>query len=275
MVTEQAPPNQVGFAASVLARMTAVQSRLCVGLDPDPRYLPDGFDNGPEDALRFCLDIVEAISDLTAAFKVNFAFFEALGPEGWEAIARLRAEIPAGIPVIADAKRGDIGNTSRAYAHAILGAQNFDAITVNPYLGWDSLAPFFDFGGKGVFVLCKTSNPGSADLQDLTVEGEPVYERVAREAVAREAAADIGLVVGGTHPGALCRVRHIAPHTLLLVPGVGVQGGSVSSVMEAAGKNVLVAVSRDILYASRAADYAGAARRKAAALARETWVEGD
>lgn len=275
MVTESTRPNQAGFAASVLARTAAVRSRLCIGLDPDPRHLPAGIGPKPADVLRFCIDIVAATSDLAAAFKVNFAFFEALGPAGWETIAALRAAIPAGIPVVADAKRGDIGNTSRAYAHAILDVVNFDAITVNPYLGWDSLAPFFDYAGKGVFVLCKTSNPGSADLQDLSVEGEPLYERVAREAVARTADADIGLVVGGTHPEALRRVRHIAPDTLLLVPGTGAQGGSVRGVMESAGTKLLLAVSRDILYASHGADYPNAAREKAAALARETWVERD
>lgn len=265
----------MNFTTSVLARASAVRSHLCVGLDPNPGRLPAGIGSSPEDILRFCLEIVEATSDVAAAFKVNFAFFESLGPPGWETIAALRAAIPAGIPVIADAKRGDIGNTSRAYAHAILEVLTFDAITVNPYLGWDSLRPFFDCRGKGVFVLCKTSNPGSADLQDLIVRGEPLYERVAREAVAQDAAADIGLVVGATHPNALARVRHVAPDTLLLVPGTGVQGGSVADVMETAGTNILLAVSRDILYASSGADYRSAARERAVWLARETWLRGD
>lgn len=275
MVTEETPVDQVNFAAAVLARMSKVRSRLCVGLDPDPRRLPTGIGSNAEAMLRFCLDIVEATSDLAAAFKINFAFFESLGPAGWETIAALRASLPAGIPVIADAKRGDIGNTSRAYARAILEVLNFDAITVNPYLGWDSLRPFFDCRGKGVFVLCKTSNPGSGDLQDLTVGGEPLYERVAREAVAQDASADIGLVVGATHPNALARVRYVAPDTLLLVPGTGAQGGSVADVMETAGTNILLAVSRDILYASSGADYRSAARKRAVSLTRETWLRGD
>lgn len=274
MVTEVGFSDQASFAASVLARSAAVRSRLCVGLDPDPPRLPAGLRPHAKDILRFCLDIVQATSDVAAAFKINFAFFEALGPDGWDVIAALRAAVPSTIPVIADAKRGDIGNTSRAYARAILRVLDFDAVTVNPYLGWDSLTPFFDCSGKGIFVLCKTSNPGSADLQDLTVQGEPLYQRVAREAIALPAAADIGLVVGGTHPEALARVRMVAPDTLLLVPGIGAQGASVAETMEQAGARVLLAVSRDILYASAGPDYAAAAHGRAAALARETWVEG-
>lgn len=275
MVTEEGSLDQAPFAASVLARAAAMRSRLCVGLDPDPRRLPAGIGPNARDVVRFCLDIVAATSDLAAAFKVNFAFFEALGPSGWEAIAALRAGVPSSIPIIADAKRGDIGNTSRAYAHAILEVLNFDAVTVNPYLGWDSLTPFFDCPGKGVFVLCKTSNPGSADLQDLIVEGEPLYQRVARQAVGLVAPADIGLVVGGTHPEALRRVRTVAPETLLLVPGVGAQGGSAPEVTKHAGIRILLAVSRDILYASPGRDYVDAARRSAVSLARASWIEGD
>lgn len=271
MVTENLQFDQIGFAASVRNRSGRIQSRLCVGLDPDLGRMPAGFDTAPESVVRFCLTIAEATYDVAAAFKMNFAFFEALGSSGWEALAAVRDALPHDVPVIADAKRADIGNTSRAYATAILDVLAFDAITVNPYLGWDSLIPFFDCPGKGVFVLCKTSNPGSRDLQDLVVDGKPLYERVARHVATLDVAADVGLVVGATHPRSLIAVRRAAPQTLFLVPGSGVQGGSAEEAMRAAGENALLAVSRDILYASSGSDFSLAARESAQRLARQTW----
>lgn len=271
MVTENLSIDQIGFVEAVNAQAIRTHSRLCVGLDPDPARLPTGLEPTTDGFVRFCLTIAEATGDVAAAFKLNFAFFEALGPSGWEAIAAVRRALPAGIPVIADAKRADIGNTSRAYARAILEVLSFDAVTVNPYLGWDSLLPFFEYRGKGVFVLCKTSNPGSGDLQDLVIDGERVYEGVARRAGSLDVAADVGLVVGATYPDALRAVRRIAPATLFLVPGSGAQGGSVEQAMEAAGNNTLLAISRDILYASARPDFATAAGDAARRFAGQTW----
>lgn len=271
MVTEDHLADQAGFARALRDRFTATRSRLCIGLDPDPDRLPAGVPPTAAGMLSFCRSIVDATDDVAAAFKVNFAFFEAAGPDGWKALADLRAAIPSRIPIIADAKRGDIGNTSRAYARAILDVLGYDAVTVNPYLGWDSLDPFFACRGKGIFVLCKTSNPGSADLQDLVVDSEHLYERVARQVVALDVPAEVGLVVGATFPSALGSVRHIAPESLLLVPGSGAQGGSVAEALAAAGGNTVFTISRDILYASSGPDFASAARERAVLFARQTW----
>jgi orotidine-5'-phosphate decarboxylase len=185
--------------------------------------------------------------------------------------------MPPGVPVIADAKRGDIGNTSQAYARAIFDVLDFDAVTVNPYLGWDSLLPFMERRGRGVFVLCKTSNPGSSDLQDLCIDGEPLYLRVAREAMALDVPADVGLVVGATYAEAMRSVRSVAPAALFLVPGAGAQGGTIEEAMargrDSSGEGVLLSISRDILYASSGSDFAEAAAKWARTYAGNTWKQ--
>ena len=244
------------------------RSLLCVGLDPWLPQMP------LDDIATFNRAIVEATRDLVCAFKPNMAFYEAQGSAGLRALEMTLEVIPEDIPVILDAKRGDIGNTAVAYAQAVFEAWRADAVTVNPYLGRDSLEPFLAYEGRGVFVLCRTSNPGSADFQSLPVQtgGEtmPLFERVARQAQEWNARGNVGLVVGATLPGELARVRELCPHMPILVPGVGAQGGdleaSVKLGTDDSGRRAIISVSRQVLYASRSSDYAEAARRAAQAL---------
>jgi len=267
--------GQGGFAERLRASAHARESWLCVGLDPDPTRLPASVERSGRGITRFCQAIIDATADVACAYKANFAFFELMGADGWRALEETRAHVPPDIPIIADAKRGDIGNTARAYADAILTKLGFDAVTVNPYLGWDSLEPFFGYEGKGVFVLCKTSNPGADDLQALVVDGEPLYMRVARQAISLRVPADIGLVVGATQPAALRAVRAIDRETILLVPGVGAQGADAAEAISYAandsGDNALITVSREILFASRDDNYVEAGSAVARRRARETW----
>ena len=184
---------------------------------------------------RFCTEIIAATHDLAAAFKLNFAFFEAMGADGWQALEAVRRAIPAGVPVIADAKRGDIPNTAEAYARAIFEVLGFDAVTVSPYLGWDSILPFARRAGTCVFVLCKTSNPGASTFQDLLVDGMPLFLHVARDGLALQTSADLGFVVGATQPEALRTVRALSEDVLLLVPGVGAQGAQAATALQLGG----------------------------------------
>jgi orotidine-5'-phosphate decarboxylase len=267
------------FRQALCERAQERRTWLCIGLDPDPAHLPPGLPPTAHGVSRFCTEIIEATADFAVAFKVNFAFFEALGPAGWQALRNVRDAVPYEIPVIADAKRGDIGNTARAYARAVFDALGFDAITVSPYLGWDSLAPFLQWPGRGVFVLCKTSNPGAGDLQDLTVDGQPLYMHVARSVLRLDGEADAGLVVGGTYPDALRDVRSLSDDLLLLVPGIGAQGATMAQSARhganARGENALLAASRQILYPAAEGDRLEAARATATSLARESWTEAN
>ncbi len=222
-------------------------SLLCVGLDPRPEKLAPG-----DDLFSFNRRIVDATRDLVCVYKPNFAFYESAGPEGLEALRQTVAYIHevAGVPVILDAKRGDIGSTAQAYARAAFEVWGADALTVNPYLGGDSIVPFTAYADKGVFLLCHTSNPGATDLQTLTCSGRPLYEIVAEKA----AGWGTGLVVGATYPQALARVRTLAPEAWILLPGVGAQGGELEAALAAGlrgdGLGVVVNSSRGILYAS-------------------------
>jgi uridine monophosphate synthetase len=243
------------FFQQLEARARETRSLLCIGLDPHPSDLTGA--PSAAAARDFCLRLIEATADLAAAFKPNAAFFEDLGPEGWTALREVIAAVPAGIPVILDAKRGDITSTAEAYAHSAFQNLGASAITLSPYLGYDSLAPFLEDPGRGVFLLCKTSNPGSGDLQDLPLEGGDVrlYEKVALLAEGWNARDNLGLVAGATHPAALARVRALAPRLWILAPGVGAQGGSLQAALQAGlradGLGLLLPVSRGI---SRAAD---------------------
>lgn len=246
------------------------QSYVCVGLDPDLTRLPAGLSRDPEGLYQFCTSIMEATIDLVAAFKPNIAFFEALGLPGIQVLMRLMQHQHR-VPMIIDAKRGDIGSTAEAYATALFEQLGADAVTLNPYLGSDSLEPFLRHAERGAFLLCKTSNPGSADLQDLMVDGEPLYLRVAQLASTRwNSNANVGLVVGATHPQALAAVRERCPTLPLLVPGVGAQGGELAAAARAATGSaagcMLINASRTILYASAGSDYAAAARTEATRL---------
>jgi len=234
---------------------------LCIGLDPDPELMP------AVDVLEFNKAVIEATSDLVCAYKPNLAFYEALGSEGFAILEKTVRYVPGDIPVIADAKRGDIGNTARAYARALFSIFGFDAATVNPYLGFDSIEPFINNQDKGVFILCRTSNPGATDFQNLRTNGLPLYEVVAQKASEWNIHGNIGLVVGATYPEELKRVRSICPEMPLLIPGIGAQGGDLASAVrygaDARGRKAIISVSRQILYASQQKDFAQAARNTA------------
>jgi uridine monophosphate synthetase len=236
------------FSQMLDARARAAQSLLCVGLDPDPDGLP-----APTAAAakEFCLRLVRATAELALAFKPNIAFFESFGADGIRALVEVIGECRArSAPVILDAKRGDIGNTSKAYARMAFETFGVDALTVSPYLGGDSVAPFLAREERGAFVLCRTSNPGAADLQLRRIDGIPLYERVVELARAWNARGNVGLVVGATDPAAVGRVRSLAPEMWLLVPGVGAQGGDLRASLEAGlradGLGMLINVSRSL-----------------------------
>jgi uridine monophosphate synthetase len=241
----------MGFFTRLEARVRSINTLLCVGLDPHPADLEAPT---PQAARDFCLQIIEATADVAAAFKPNSAFFEAFGSAGMQVLVEVISAIPAGIPVILDAKRGDIASTAEAYAQAAFSIMKADAITLNPYLGKDSLDPFLKDPERGVFLLCKTSNPGAADLQDLYLaEGEnryKLYEQVAVLAQAWNRQDNLGLVVGATQIEALQRVRAIAPDLWILAPGVGAQGGHLAQALHAGlrsdGMGLLLPVSRAI-----------------------------
>ncbi len=251
------------FINKLLACSRSNDSLLCVGLDPDPQRMPI------EDVLAFNKAIVDATKDLVCAYKPNLAFYEALGLEGIKALQNTVEYIPESIPVIGDGKRGDIGNSSRAYAHALYDVYGFDAITVSPYLGHDSISPFLEHREKGVFILCRTSNPGSIDFQELKVNGSPtaetpLYLQVAARAREWNIHSNVGLVVGATFPHELKRIREMCPDMPILIPGVGPQGGdpeaAVTAGVDEKGEMALVASSRQVLYASQESDFAEAAR---------------
>ena len=255
----------MGFTGKLRDAMTRNNSLLCVGLDPNPRLMPPGVT-----VAQFNRAIIDATRDLVCAYKPNLAFYEAAGLEGLRALEQTLAHIPPDIPTIGDAKRGDIGNTAREYARALYDYFGFDAATVSPYLGFDSVEPFISYADKGVFILCRTSNPSAKDFQDLQVDGRPLYEHVADKAREWNANGNIGLVVGATYPDELGRIRELCPAMSLLVPGIGAQGGDLPTVVrrgtDKSGTNVIINVSRKVLYASHESDFAGAARAAAGAL---------
>lgn len=242
-------------------------SLLCVGLDPLPAELPEPLDGAPDGIERFCTAIVDATADLVCAFKPQIAHFAAQRAEPQlEAIcAYIRDRYPD-VVVVLDAKRGDIGSTAEQYAREAFHRYGADAVTVNPYLGTDAAAPFLEHGG--VLALCRTSNPGSGELQDLDVGGRPLYERVAEMVATRWAElGECGLVVGATYPEQLASVRSIVGDLPILLPGVGFQGGDIDASVRAGvtadGTGLLASSSRAILYASGGADFADAARQAA------------
>ena len=259
----------LNFLEKLLAASRGNDSLLCIGLDPDPARMP------VDDVLTFNRAIIDSTHDLVCAYKPNLAFYEALGLQGMEALSKTVEYIPDGIPVIGDAKRGDIGNTARAYARALYEAYGFDAVTLSPYLGHDSITPFLEDRDKGVFILCRTSNPGSADFQALKVRGvagdgeeeRPLYIEVALRCREWNTSDNIGLVVGATYPRELAEIRGLCPEMPILVPGIGAQGGDLEAVVryggDARGERLLVVSARQVLYASRGLDYADAARREA------------
>jgi len=245
------------------------KSLLCIGLDPDPERMPDKVS-----VFEFNKAIIEATADLVCAYKLNLAFYEALGNEGLDALKQTVSYIPDEIPAIGDAKRGDIGNTARAYARSIFDNFNFDATTVNPYLGFDSVEPFIRYREKGVFILCRTSNAGAGDFQDLRTEIDgrfrPLFEIVAMKVSQWNKHGNLGLVVGATYPEELKLIRQSHPDIPLLIPGIGAQGGDLASAIrygvDSQGEKAIINSSRQIIYASPGKDFAQAARRAATEL---------
>ena len=256
------------FVERLDAGCTVKQSLVCVGLDPDPTLMPT------QDVFAFNKGIVGATRDLVCAYKPNIAFYEALGLAGLKALEQTIQHIRTVAPevvILMDAKRGDVGSTAIAYARAMFEVWGVDAATVSPYGGHDAVQPFLDYEDKGVFVWCRSSNPGAGELQDLVVsssgeEGRrPFYEWVAMRAAKWNNAKNIGLVVGGTYPGELTRVRELCPDMPILIPGIGVQEGyleeSVRRGTDSQGRRALISSSRGIIYASRGQDFAEAARK--------------
>jgi orotidine-5'-phosphate decarboxylase len=245
------------------------KSFLCVGLDTEISKLPAHLRERPDAVLEFNRRIIDATRDLCVAYKPNLAFYEALGPAGWQILADTVAYIGNEHFIIADAKRGDIGNTSRMYAEAFFEKLGCSAITVAPYMGEDSVAPFLGFPDKWAIVLALTSNRGSADFQltgQVGDDGDRLYEKVLRRVQTWGTPANLMFVVGATHPEAFARVRELAPDHFLLVPGVGAQGGDLAAICRYGlipDCGLLVNASRSILYASGGEDFADAARAEA------------
>ena len=260
------------FIDALTRRWEQADSLVCVGLDPEPAKFPAKFANDPDAVFAFCRDIVDATAPYACAFKPQIAHFAALGAE--EALRMLVLHIRLAhpqVPVILDSKRGDIGSTAQHYATEAFDRYQAHAVTVNPYLGRDSVQPFLDRADRGVVILCRTSNPGAGDLQDLVVDGRPLYQHVATK-VARDwnTHGNCALVVGATWPEQLREVRAIVGNVPFLVPGVGAQGGDVQAVVRNAvtanGTGLMVSSSRAILYASQGDDFAEAAADAARAL---------
>lgn len=247
------------------------QSLLCVGLDPDLAKFPEHIRKSPEPYFAFAKEIIDTTADLVCAYKPQIAYYAAAGAEAElsKTISYIKDRYPT-IPVILDSKRGDIGSTAEMYAQESFDRYKADAVTVNPYLGTDSLEPFYRRKDKGTIILCRTSNSGAVDLQNLVVEGKPLYQRVAEKASKDwNANQNLLLVLGATYPKEISEVRAIAPTIPFLVPGVGAQGGDVRAVVEAGktqdGTGLVINSSRAILYASNKEDFAQAARKVAQA----------
>ena len=256
----------MGFLEKLEIRQRTTRAILCVGLDPDIERIPRKIATGSRPLYEFCRRIVEATAPYAAAFKPNLAFFESTGSAGIQQLERLLADIPNDIPVIIDGKRGDIGNTARHYAEFVFGHLGGDAATVNPFLGRDSLEPFFDYPDKLPFVLCLTSNPGSADIQMVANGEQRIYQKII--VLLRRFKKPCGLVVGARHATLLENVRSLAGDWPILIPGIGTQGGELAASVQAgtAGNTcpAVVNVSRAILYASTEdADFAEVAAAKA------------
>ena len=259
------------FADRLLKASQMNRSLLCVGLDPDPSLMP------VPDVFEFNRAIIDATKDLVCAYKPNLAFYDCLGSSGHEALSRTLKHIPSDIPVIGDSKRGDVQPTAIFHAKAMFEVWGFDAATINPYGGRDAVQPFLDYHDKGIFVWCRSSNPGAREIQDLVVtppdgeEPRPLYEWIAIRASAWNEAKNVGLVVGATYPDELRRVRELCPDMPILIPGVGAQLGALEASVEygidSSGRNAIFNVSRSIIYASQdAKSFEDAANREAKAL---------
>ena len=275
MTTTTAASSDSGFAQQLKSAMRDRDSLLCVGLDPDPVRIPRHLAGQSDAIFTFCRAIVDATADLVCAFKPQIAYFAAhRAEEQLEALIAHIHQAHPGVPVILDAKRGDIGSTAAQYAREAFERYRGDAVTLSPYMGRDSITPWLEWPERGIFLLCRTSNPGGSDLQSLVVEGRPLFERVAHLASTPlnqggwGVPGRVGLVVGATFPTEIERVRTIVGSEMpLLIPGIGAQGGDLDATLRAAGPSAsIINSSRDILYAGAGEDFADAARAAAIAL---------
>ncbi|MFM1887630.1 MAG: orotidine 5-phosphate decarboxylase [Pseudomonadota bacterium] len=267
-----AASTRPGFVARVYAAAARNQSLLCVGLDPEPARFPASLQQHPRALFEFNRAIIDATADFACCFKPQFAHYAALAAEDQLAdTIRYIHEHHPGLPVILDSKRGDIGNTAQRYADEAFVRYAADAVTVNPYMGGDTLQPYLQWADRGVVILCRTSNPGARDFQDLRIDGTPLYRVVAERAATQwNTAGNCLLVVGATYPAELAEIRAVVGDMPFLVPGIGAQGGDVEAAVKAGrtadGRGLLVNSSRGILYASQGEDFAAAARAAARAL---------
>jgi orotidine-5'-phosphate decarboxylase len=263
-------PSSNTFTQQLQSAWASQGSMLCVGFDPDPKRLPPALQGKPEGIFEFCREIADATADLVCSFKPQFAYFASQRAEAQleKLIKHLKDRYPH-IPVILDSKRGDIGSTADHYALEAFERYGADAVTVNPYMGFDTIEPYLKHPGKGVIVLCRTSNPGGSDLQFLNVgpKGEPLYLHIAQLAAQQwNSSGQIGLVVGATFPEEIAKVREIVGNMPLLIPGIGAQGGDIEATVKAGsiadtpGTGMIINSSRAILYASSGNDFAQAAR---------------
>ena len=259
--------------ATLFSQIQQKSSFLCVGLDPDLSKIPRHLLQEKDPIFSFCREIIEETAEFAVAYKPNIAFFEALGPQGWETLQKVEEIIPKEIFTIADAKRGDIGNTSKLYAKAFFEKMNFDSVTVAPYMGADSVTPFLEFEDKWVILLALTSNAGSMDFQLIKDEnGKPLYRSVLEKSQNWGSPENMMYVVGATRGELIAEVRKVVPDHFFLVPGVGAQGGSLEEVAKYgmnAACGLLVNSSRGIIYASGERDFAKAAKIEAEKLQSE------
>jgi len=256
--------------AELIAEIRKKKSYLCVGLDTDPDKIPRHLLKADDPVFEFNRAIIDATADYAVAYKPNVAFYEALGPSGWESLRKTVEYIPKNCFTIADAKRGDIGNTSSLYAKAFFSEMNFDAITVAPYMGADSVKPFLEFKDKWVILLAHTSNPGSADFQLMkSADGRTLYEEVITKSQQWATPGNLMYVVGATRADKVASIRKLAPEHFFLVPGIGAQGGDLEEVSKH-GLNkdcgLLVNSARSIIYASDKEDFAKMAVKEAAVI---------
>ncbi len=259
------------FHELLRARWRSADSLLCIGLDPDPARFAPRLRGRDQAIADFCCAIVDATAPYACAFKPQIAYFASERAEAQLelVLSHIRERHPD-VPVILDAKRGDIGSTAEQYAREAFERYRADAVTLSPFMGYDTIEPFLAYAGRGAFLLCRTSNPGGNDLQMLDVGGERLFERIARLAGSTwNRSRQLGLVVGATYPLELARVRELAPELTLLVPGIGAQGGDVAATLDAGqtadGTGLVINSSRAILYTSTSDDFQVAAARVAAA----------
>ncbi|MDF1696476.1 MAG: orotidine-5'-phosphate decarboxylase [Saprospiraceae bacterium] len=250
----------------LVSEINRKKSFLCVGLDTDLDKIPSFLHNYEDPIYEFNKRVIDATKDLCVAYKPNIAFYESLGPKGWESLEKTMAYIPENIFTIADAKRGDIGNTSRMYAKTFFEYFNFDSVTVAPYMGIDSVEPFLEFEDKWVILLGLTSNKGSQDFQQLKSDGVPLYESVIRKSQSWGNPGNLMYVIGATHPESFKEIRELAKEYFFLVPGIGAQGGDLDGVVSNGANTecgLLINSSRGIIYAGNGENFAEDVRASA------------